>query len=178
MTELFWMGQGKLGRGTQQQHKKATPHSSPCQNEQQTTGGMEFVHIYDTRGTYQYSAGILVRMQKIVLFRFFAWCIPRSGDLRNTRFVYSRKHDCLLLLAVFLLAMLNFLSFSRFFLRQSVCPRAAWWLYCTGINEAAYYLNGSVSFSVSHQKVGRFRSFFWKKPKRNETETKHVSVGF
>ena len=32
------MGQGKIGRGTQQQHKKATPHSYlyPCQNEPQT----------------------------------------------------------------------------------------------------------------------------------------------
>ena len=52
VTKLFWMGQGKLRRGTQQQHKKATPHSSPCQNEQ-TTSGIEFLHnIHDTRGTY------------------------------------------------------------------------------------------------------------------------------
>ena len=50
VTKLFWMGQGKLGRC--KQHKKATPHSSPCQNEQQTTGGMEFLHINDTHGTY------------------------------------------------------------------------------------------------------------------------------
>ena len=47
-TKLFWMGQGKLGRGAGQQHKKATPHSASYQNEQQTTGGMEFLHIYDT----------------------------------------------------------------------------------------------------------------------------------
>ena len=55
VTKLFWMGQGKLGRGTQQ-HKKATPHSSPCQDEQQTTGGTEFLHIYDTRGTSTYQS--------------------------------------------------------------------------------------------------------------------------
>ena len=34
---MFWMRQGKLGRGSQQQHKKAIPHSSPFGNEQQTT---------------------------------------------------------------------------------------------------------------------------------------------
>ena len=32
---------------------------------------MEFLHIYDTRDTYQYSAGILVQMQKIILQVFF-----------------------------------------------------------------------------------------------------------
>ena len=32
---------------------------------------MEFLHIYDTRDTYQYSAGILVQMQKIILEVFF-----------------------------------------------------------------------------------------------------------
>ena len=53
------MGQEKLGRGTKQHHKKATPHPSPCQIEQ-ATGGMEFLHMYDTRGTYQSAAGILV----------------------------------------------------------------------------------------------------------------------
>ena len=44
VTKVLWMGQGKLGRGTQQQHNKATPHS-PCQNEQ-TAGGMEFLHTW------------------------------------------------------------------------------------------------------------------------------------
>ena len=38
--------------------------------------------------------------------------------------------------------------------------------------------NGSVGFSVSHQKAGRFRSVFQKKPKKTETETEHLSVGF
>ena len=69
------MGQGKLRRGTQQ-HKKATPHSSPCQNEQ-TTSGMEFLHVYDTRGTYQYSAGILVLMQKSYFVLFFNLMLVR-----------------------------------------------------------------------------------------------------
>ena len=32
-----------------------------------------------------------------------------------------------------------FFAFS-FSVKQSVCTRAGWWLYCTGINEAAYYL--------------------------------------
>ena len=77
------MGQGKLGRGgTPQQHKKATPHSSPCQNEQQTTGEMDFLHIYDTRGTYQYSAGILVLTQKNIFFLLLldvSTIPPRSG---------------------------------------------------------------------------------------------------
>ena len=59
VTKWFRMGRGKLGRGTEQQHKKAAPHSSPCQNEQ-TTGGMEFLLIHDTRSTYQYSASIVV----------------------------------------------------------------------------------------------------------------------
>ena len=237
MTELFWMGQGKLGRGTQQQHKKATPHSSPCQNET-TNYGFDGIsaHTWHVVRTYQYSAGILVRMQKSMLFSVFLLDVstpPRSGDLRNTRFVFRgpiwmrlkssgsfcvgqvpgtshvatrpKKHWCerriclslsrpfaagpasslfvvvqsvldviripgttvvaspgffppffcaffvgwffkkeyqvleeivlfLLLLAVFLL--LDFRSFPRFFLCQSVCTRAAWWLYC--INEAAY----------------------------------------
>ena len=62
VTKWFRMGRGKLGRGTEQQHKKAAPHSSPCRNEQQTTGGMEFLHICDTRGTNQYSAGILLSL--------------------------------------------------------------------------------------------------------------------
>ena len=65
------------------------------------------------------------------LFLFFS---SAGSSKKNAR--YSRKTYCLLLLAVFLL--LNFRSFSRFFLRQSVCTRAAWWLWC--INEAAYYL--------------------------------------
>ena len=81
VTKLFWMDQGKLGRGTQQQHKKATPQSSPRQNEQ-TTSGMEFLHIYDTRGTYQYSAGILVLMQKI---RFFLLNLERTRPAASTR---------------------------------------------------------------------------------------------
>ena len=42
------MGQGKLGRGTQQQHKKAAPHSSPCQNEQTTRVGWNFCTTYMT----------------------------------------------------------------------------------------------------------------------------------
>ena len=41
VTKLFSMGQGKLGRGTRQ-HKKATPNSSPCQNEQTTRVGWNF----------------------------------------------------------------------------------------------------------------------------------------
>ena len=44
------------------------------------------------------------------------------------RLVLQTKYSrivCLLLAAVFLL----FCHFSRFFLRQSVCARAAWWLY-------------------------------------------------
>ena len=58
---------------------------------------MEFLHIYDTRGTYQYSAGILVRMQKIVFF-FPVLLLdvsrpPRSGDLRNTRFSWSHLDE-------------------------------------------------------------------------------------
>ena len=65
------------------------------------------------------------------LFLFFS---SAGSSKKNAR--YSRKTYCLLLLAVFLL--LNFRSFSRFFLRQSVCTRAARWLYC--INAAAYHL--------------------------------------
>ena len=36
LRSLFWLGQGKLGRGTRQ-HEKATSHSSLCQNDQQTS---------------------------------------------------------------------------------------------------------------------------------------------
>ena len=91
------MGQGKLGRGTQQQHKKATPHSSYCQNEQQTTGRVDFLHIYDTRGTYQYPAGILVllliltKCKKSYFFLFVYLMLvylPRLGisEIRDTFF--------------------------------------------------------------------------------------------
>ena len=76
VTKLFWMGHGKTARGTQQQHKKATPRSSPCQNER-TTSGMEFLHIYGTRGTYQYSAGILALMQKHVDLSVFNLMLVR-----------------------------------------------------------------------------------------------------
>ena len=49
------MGQGNLGRDAQQ-HKKTTPHPSPRQNEQQNNSlrvECKFLHVYDTRGTYQ-----------------------------------------------------------------------------------------------------------------------------
>ena len=81
------MGQGKLGRGTQRQHKKATSHSSPFQNEQHTTGGKELLHIYDdTRGAYQYSAGILVPRQIYICIiktsgQFLRWA--DAGDVAH-----------------------------------------------------------------------------------------------
>ena len=57
---------------------------------------MEFLYVYDTRGTYQYSAGILVLTQKNILRPVFELDVitipPRSGDLRNTRFVFSWSH--------------------------------------------------------------------------------------
>ena len=53
------MDQGELGRGTGR-HEKATPHSSPCQKEQQlTVGGVGFVHvrmIYLVRTQLAYSS--------------------------------------------------------------------------------------------------------------------------
>ena len=38
--------------------------------------------------------------------------------------------------------------------------------------------NDYVGFSVSYQNVSRFRSVFKKKPKKTETETEHLLVGF
>ena len=47
-----------------------------------------------TRGTYQYSAGIILElMQTIIYISVYELDVctipPRSGDLRNTRFVFS-----------------------------------------------------------------------------------------
>ena len=102
VTKLFWMGQGKLGRGTQQQHKKATPHSSPRQNEQQTTRvRWNFLHIYDTRG------GILSPVcgspkYDICFFRGPIWTTLKNsgsfcvGQVPGTSLVATRpeKHTC------------------------------------------------------------------------------------
>ena len=55
---------------------------------------MEFLHIYDTRGTYQYSAGILVRMQNQFFFSV-STIPPRPGDLRNTRSFFRGHEICI-----------------------------------------------------------------------------------
>ena len=54
---LFWMGQGKLGKGTRQ-YEKATPYSSPCQNEQRTINSRwgwisARIRTYDIPCTYE-----------------------------------------------------------------------------------------------------------------------------
>ena len=43
-------GPGEARQGYSATHESDTTLSSSCQNEQQTTSGMEFLHIYDTRG--------------------------------------------------------------------------------------------------------------------------------
>ena len=78
MTKLFWMGQGKLGRC--KQHKKATPHSSPCQNEQQTTRvGWNFC-TFMTRGTSTQLAYVLIPKkckESYIYFLFFYLMLVR-----------------------------------------------------------------------------------------------------
>ena len=61
------MGQGKLGRGTQQ-HKKATPHSSPCQNELRV--GRNFC-IYDTWYVPALSSHTRTNAKNRLFFLFF-----------------------------------------------------------------------------------------------------------
>ena len=39
--------------------------------------GIEFLHMYDIRGTYQHSAGILVLTQKVIFFLFFNLMLAR-----------------------------------------------------------------------------------------------------
>ena len=78
------MGQGKPGKGTRQ-HGRATPYSSPCQNEQRTS---RWCWISARTSTYTW----YVRMKKCVIFFPVFYLIlvripPWSGGLRNTRFV-------------------------------------------------------------------------------------------
>ena len=57
---------------------------------------MQFLHKNDTRGTYQYSARILVLIQKsnfVSVFLLYVSIPPQSGDLpNNTRFVFLSSH--------------------------------------------------------------------------------------
>ena len=177
------MGQGKLGRGIQQ-HKKATQHTSPCQNEQKKVVGWNF-RIYMTRVrantqlAYSYECIFFSSVFSLdeVDYTSPVWGSPKHVLYEICFFVcrffllkYQVLEEIILFAAACSFLLLNFRYFSRFFLLQSVCTRAAWWLHC--LNEAAYCLKWSGwTHNVVLKQAPDDRTLSWQRANTQSTPT-------